>query len=284
VQKPRLLWVDQTVSMKHAELPVAFTESCEIVVCHNVNRIEEMIGSESINGVCFDMDYPDFNSLNLLRQTKIKLPQVPIIFLTLQHSETLAVWSFRSRVLDYLVKPISRGELHRSLQALRYVMDFRVTQRSRTLSNSIAPIPPEIPHTVRSDDVRLLPALYYVQQNFRFKVKNELVSGLCNMSPFRFSRSFRETYGMTFQDYVVRYRILESCRLLKSPNANVTDIAYAIGFNDASYFSRTFRRYIGMTPSSYCAELKNGANIDQDTAIVRSILEMPNDRAAGLIA
>jgi len=132
-----------------------------------------MIGSESINGVCFDMDYPDYNNLNLLRQTKIKLPQVPIIFLTLQHSETLAVWSFRSRVLDYLVKPISRGELHRSLQTLRYVMDLRINQRSRVLTDNLAPIPPEIPHTVRTDDVRLLPALYYVQQNFRFKVKNE---------------------------------------------------------------------------------------------------------------
>jgi AraC-like DNA-binding protein len=270
--------------MKHAELPAAFTESCEIVICHNVNRIEKIVGSELINGVCFDMDYPDFNSLNLLRQTKINLPQVPIIFLTLQHSETLAVWSFRSRVLDYLVKPISRGELHRSLQTLRYVMDFRVNQRSRVLSNNIAPIPPEIPHTVRSDDVRLLPALYYVQQNFRFKVKNETVSELCGMSPFRFSRSFSEIYGLTFQDYVVRYRILESCRLLKSPSANVTDVAYAIGFNDASYFSRTFRRHVGMTPSSYCSEIRNGTYDDQNTDLLRTVLELPIVRAAGYVA
>ena len=270
--------------MKHAELPVAFTESCEIVICHNVDRIERMVGSELIDGVCFDMDYPDFNGLNLLRQTKIKLPQVPIIFLTLQHSETLAVWSFRSRVLDYLVKPVSRGELHRSLQTLRFIMDFRVNQRSRGLSNNIAPIPPEIPHTVRTDDVQLLPALYYVQQNFRFKVKNETVSELCGMSPFRFSRSFHEIYGITFQDYVVRYRILESCRLLKSPSANVTDVAYAIGFNDASYFSRTFRRYVGMTPSSYCSEIRNGTHDDRDTDLLRTVLELPNVRTTGRVA
>lgn len=270
--------------MKHAELPVAFTESCEIVICHNVDRIERMAESALIDGVCFDMDYPDFNSLNLLRQTKINLPQVPIIFLTLQHSETLAVWSFRSHVLDYLVKPVSRGELHRSLQTLRFVMDFRVDQRSRVLSNNIAPIPPEIPHTVRTDDVQLLPALYYVQQNFRFRVKNETVSELCGMSPFRFSRSFHETYGITFQDYVVRYRILESCRLLKNPSTNVTDVAYAVGFNDASYFSRTFRRYVGMTPSSYCSEIRSGIYDDRDTDLMRTVLEMPNVRANGLVA
>jgi AraC-like DNA-binding protein len=270
--------------MMHAELPVAFTESCEIVICHNVNRIEKMVGSELINGVCFDMDYPDYNSLNLLRKTKTKLPQVPVIFLTLQHSETLAVWSFRSRVLDYLVKPVSRGELHRSLQTLRFIMDFRVNQRSRVLSNNIAPIPPEIPHTVRTDDVRLLPALYYVQQNFRFKVKNETVSKLCGMSPFRFSRSFHEIYGITFQDYVARYRILESCRLLQSPGANVTDVAYAIGFNDASYFSRTFRRYVGMTPSSYCSKIKGGMFDDLDTDLLRMNLELPNVQPTARLA
>jgi len=267
--------------MKHAELPVAFTESCEIVICHNIDRVDEMIRSESIDGICFDMDYPDYNSLDLLRKTKIKHPPVPIIFLTLQHSESLAVWSFRTRVLDYLVKPVSRGELHRSLQTLRFVMDLRAYQGVRALSKNVAPIPPEIPHTMRTDDVQLLPALYYVQRNFRFKVKNETVSELCGMSPFRFSRSFREIYGITFQDFVVRYRILESCRLLESPSANVTDVAYAIGFNDASYFSRTFRRYVGMTPSSYCSEVQNGTYDDRNTDSLRTVLELPNHRATG---
>jgi AraC-like DNA-binding protein len=187
-------------------------------------------------------------------------------------------------VLDFLVKPVSRGEFHRCLQTLRYVTNIRATQRARTLGDNIAPIPPEIPLTMRTDDVRLLPALYYVKHNFRFKVRNETVSALCDMSPFRFSRSFHETYGITFQDYVVRYRILESCRLLRSPNTNVTDVAYAIGFNDASYFSRTFRRYVGTTPSNYCAELRDGADSYPDTAYMRALLNLPDDRTAGRAA
>lgn len=278
--RPKLLWVDLTVSVKHAELPVVFTESCDIQICQDIGRINENIEDSSINGICFDIDYPDHNALDLLRKTKIRYPQVPILLLTLQHSESLAVWAFRTRVLDFLVKPVSRGEFHRCLQTLRYVTNVRAKQRSRTLGDSVAPIPPEIPLTMRTDDVRLLPALYYVKQNFRFKVRNETVSDLCKMSPFRFSRSFRETYGITFQDYVVRYRILESCRLLKSPSTNVTDVAYAVGFNDSSYFSRTFRRYVGMSPSSYCAEHRDGPNSLHDTAYIRALLSLPDDRNA----
>jgi len=280
MDRPRLLWVDLTASVKHAELPVVFTESCEIEICSDVSRLDETIENSFINGICFDVDYPDHKALDHLRQTKIRYPQIPVLLLTLQHSESLAVWAFRTRVLDFLVKPVSRAELHRCLQTLRYVTNVRVKQRSRTLGDNIAPIPPEVPLAMRTDDVRLLPALYYVKQNFRFKVRNEIVAALCEMSPFRFSRSFHETYGITFQDYVVRYRILESCRLLKNPNTNITDVAYAIGFNDASYFSRTFRRYVGTSPSNYCSEFGNGPGDAHDIDYMRALLNLPDDRAA----
>ena len=280
--RPRLLWVDLTASVKHAELPHVFTESCDVQVCNDPKRLHETIENSAINGVCFDMDYPDHGGLNMLRTTKINFPQLPVLLLTLQHSESLAVWAFRTRVLDFLVKPVSRGEMHRCLQTLHYVTNARASQRCRPLGDNIAPIPPEIPITMRTDDVRLLPALYFVKQNFRFKIRSEKVSGLCNMSPFRFSRSFHETYGITFQDYVIRYRIIEACRLLRNPSMQVTDIAYAVGFNDASYFSRTFRRHMGVSPSAFGTELRNDEDSAVDTGYLRALMSMPDDRPAGV--
>ncbi|MBT8103941.1 MAG: response regulator transcription factor [Gammaproteobacteria bacterium] len=280
MHRPRLLWVDLTVSVKHAELPAAVLESCDVEICSDSGRLDEAIENGTINGLCFDLDYPDHAGLNLLRKTKMRYPHLPVILLTLQHSESLAVWAFRTRVLDYLVKPMSRTEFHRCLQTLRYVANVSATQRSRALGDNIAPIPPEIPLTMRTDDVQLLPALYYVKQNFRFKVRNQEVAKLCDMSPFRFSRSFRETYGLTFQDYVIRFRIFEACRLLNSPNAHITDVAYAVGFNDASYFSRTFRRYVGTSPSDYCAEFRDASERPPDTDYIRALLNLPRARPA----
>ncbi len=276
----RLLWVDLTVSVKHGELPTAISEFCDIEICSDARQLNQAVERGSIDCVCFDLDYPDHGGLNLLRKTKMRFPQLPILLLTLQHSESLAVWAFRSRVLDFLVKPVSRGEFHRCLQTMRYVKKVSVDQRCRVQGDNIAPIPPEIPLTMRTDDVGLLPALYYVKQNFRFKVRNEAVSKLCDMSPFRFSRSFHETYGITFQDYVMRYRILDSCRLLQDPNSNITDVAYAVGFNDASYFSRTFRRYIGMTPSSYFSACEGEGVGAADPNFLRAALNLPDDKAA----
>lgn len=277
MRNPVLLWVDLTVSSRHAELPDVFTESCDIRICSNPNLLFEDIEKGGINGVCFDIDYPDRHGLELLQKTKSSFPSLPVLFITLQHSEALAVWAFRSRVLDYLVKPIARRELQRSLQALRRMSDVCPTQRGRKPLDFLADIPPEVPHRSRVNDVSLMPAVYFVKQKFRERIRSEDVAAACEMSTFRFSRAFHETFGLTFQDYVLRYRILEACRLLRHPEASVTKVAYSVGFNDASYFSRAFRRFIGTSPSAYHAEFEVEES-ELDMSSIRLMLKLPDAR------
>lgn len=275
MRKPVLLWVDLTISSRHAELPAALSDTCEIRICTRPGDLFDDIDRGGINGVCFDMDYPDRRGLDLLSKTKSRFSSLPVLFLTLQHSETLAIWAFRSRVLDYLVKPVSRQELQRSLVVLRRMTDISPAQRARKPLDMPVPIPPEIPHCSRLDDVALLPAIYFVKRKFREKIRSEEVAKACGMTTFRFSRSFHEAYGLTFQDFVLRYRILEACRLLRHPNSSVTEVAYAVGFNDASYFSRVFRRFIRTSPSAYHSEFE----LDQSElhiSSIRSMLKLPD--------
>lgn len=258
-----------------------FTDACDIVVCPNPGELDAILQRGGFSAICFDVDYPDHRSLSLLRSTKRRFPAMPIIFLTLQHSESLAVWAFRSGVKDYLVKPVSRTELHRCLRTISHASECRRQQDKRHTSTVAAPIPPEVPQANPKIDSRLLPAIYFVKQNFHYKIRSEAVADLCKMSPFRFSRSFHETYGLTFQDFVVRYRILEACRLLDNPNVNITDVAYAVGFNDGSYFSRTFRRYVGQSPTDYCAELQAGGAVASDIYMLGAKLGLPEQTVAG---
>lgn len=276
MRKPVLLWVDLTISSSQAELPDVFTDACEIRSCDNPNELFQEIEKGGLNGICFDMDYPDRHGLELLRKTKSFFPSVPVLLVTLQHSESLAVWAFRSRVLDYLVKPVSRREFDRSVKALGCMSTVSPRQRSRAPLDFSVPIPPEIPHRMRADDTTLLPAIYFVKQKFREKFRSEEAAEACGMSTFRFSRAFHEAYGLTFQDYVLRYRILEACRLLRSPGANVTKVAYSVGFNDASYFSRAFRRFIGASPSAYAGEFAPEAELDMSS--IRVMLKLPATR------
>ena len=56
----------------------------------------------------------------------------------------------------------------------------------------------------------------------------------------------------------MRHRILEACKELRHPNIAVANVAYSVGFNDPSYFARVFRRYIGLSPSEYCEQIRHG--------------------------
>lgn len=56
---------------------------------------------------------------------------------------------------------------------------------------------------------------------------------------------------MTFREFLIKYRIERAKELLHNPEIAVTDVAHLIGFTDASSFTRLFRRYVSMTPSSY---------------------------------
>ena len=97
----------------------------------------------------------------------------------------------------------------------------------------------------------VLRAPQFVQQHFHEKFPASAIAKFCGLSRFQFSRSFHHVFGVTFREYLLRYRIREACVRLIRTTAPVTEIAYAVGFHDGSYFARMFRRYTGMLPSQY---------------------------------
>ena len=134
-----------------------------------------------------------------------------------------------------------------------------------------APLPPSIVSNVARQDVSLEAALYFVEQNFREKIRAEEVAKLCGMSSFRFSRTFKEKYGIAFRDYVVRYRLRQAHKMISEQNASVTEAAYAVGFNDISYFGRMFKRHFDVSPS----ELTNVLPDAPADMSITSILKLP---------
>lgn len=69
------------------------------------------------------------------------------------------------------------------------------------------------------------------------------------MSPSHFCRVFKLENGMTCVDFMLQKRIGQARTLLAT--TSVKETAFAVGFNDPSYFSRVFRRQVGFCPSEY---------------------------------
>ena len=94
-------------------------------------------------------------------------------------------------------------------------------------------------------------SIAFVTDRYHEKFAASAVAEHCGLSRFQFSRNFHSTFGITFREYLLRFRIREACRRLAAGEQSVTGIAYAVGFHDGSYFARMFRRYVGVLPSQY---------------------------------
>jgi len=249
----RMLWLDLTVSIKETEAQAAFRPWCDVIHCvDDIERLDDVLAlkESQCDLVCFDFDYPDRAGLRLLRSTKAGYPSLPILMLTVQHSEALAIWAFRSKIWDYLVKPVHKREVERCLVGLSRALGQRDAQAPRKPATQPDRIPQEITLELASEKPGLGPAIRHIERHFRTSIRSESIAACCNLSPFRFSRLFKETFGMTFRDYLISYRLREAYRLLENPKITVADVAYAVGFNDPSYFARVFKQRVGVAPSS----------------------------------
>jgi len=258
--KPNFLWVDLTVTTNESELSPIFDEVFEIRTCVDDRRPEDEIDRMSPAGVCFDFDYPDRYLLIQVVELKRRFPSIPMLVMTLQHSEALAVWAYRNGMLDYLVKPVPEIELRSCIERVIKVHELKDGQRCRQHSLERSPMPHDVPTSTRSIEAKLAPSIYYVQQNFGRHIYSAVVARLCSLSATHFSRAFKQAFTMTFQEFLLRYRIAEACRQFRVPGAAISDVAYGVGFSDASYFSRVFKRYVGVPPSEYCSLLDTTDN------------------------
>jgi len=77
------------------------------------------------------------------------------------------------------------------------------------------------------------------------------LSKQAGLSPYHFLRVFRKLTGVSPHQLLLRMRLNAAARRLRQGSEPVTDIAYAVGFEDLSNFVRTFRAEFGVSPSRY---------------------------------
>lgn len=100
------------------------------------------------------------------------------------------------------------------------------------------------PRTIRK-------ALIYIEKNFMNPLSLDEVANINAMSRYHFSRIFKVKTGFTFKDYINTKRIHRAKYLMKYEDMNITEAAFAVGYNDLSYFSRLFQKHEGLSPSQY---------------------------------
>ena len=93
--------------------------------------------------------------------------------------------------------------------------------------------------------------LQYISENYSNNINLDSLAHIAGMNPKYFCRYFRSMTERTPIDYLNYYRIECACELLSTKDVTIREVAISCGFNDESYFIKTFHKYKNITPKQF---------------------------------
>lgn len=105
--------------------------------------------------------------------------------------------------------------------------------------------------TEPNPDNRLQPAMDYMHSNFTNKITVSVLARKSYMSESAFYKYFKERFGTTPQQYILRLRIDHAKKMMSDSSISIQEVGYGSGFNSLNHFIKIFKRMEGVTPGSY---------------------------------
>lgn len=203
--------------------------------------------------VISDVMMPKMNGLEMCRQLKddLQTSHIPVILLTAKNTVENQLEGLRTGADDYLAKPFN-------LDILRAKVDNLIASRKqlqRLFRESPTAQPVDVAPNVR-DQRFLEQAMHAVTENMHLSSfgPKELVKEL-GVSRSLLHKKLTVLAGQSAADFINQIRMKRACDLLKATEMNISEVAYAVGYNDPKYFSRLFSRYYGRSPKDYLKEI-----------------------------
>ena len=173
---------------------------------------------------------------------KLKVLEFVLRAETISYNAGGRTYRFRSRQ-DYL--PAITGMT--DMEMVRGWFIDKMSQAAREVSDNMA---------TQSGGV-ISQAKAYILANYQKEISLDDVSRAVDISPYYFSKIFKEETGQNFIEYLTAIRMEKAKELLTGSGLSMKEICAQVGYADPNYFSRTFKKNVGLTPTEY-KEQQNG--------------------------
>jgi signal transduction histidine kinase/CheY-like chemotaxis protein/ABC-type sugar transport system substrate-binding protein len=191
-----------------------------------------ILGQTRVGLVLLDLMMPEIDGFDVLERMREEetTRDIPVIVLTGQVLNQAEI----DRLDQGVAAVMSKG-LFSSAETLAHL--DAALERRRKLSN-------EAQRLVRR-------AMAYIHEHYAEPISRADLARHVTMAEDYLTTCFHKEVGMTPIAYLNRYRVNQARLILKQSAANITEIATAVGFADSGYFSRIFRREVGLAPEAY---------------------------------
>ena len=226
-----------------------FSGKYHVLTATNGQEALDVVARQTVDLVVSDVMMPEMDGFTLCQRLKgsMETSHIPVILLTAKSDTSDMVTGYRSGAEAYVQKPFDPEVLELQMNNIMQLQKTRQTAVQEATGEA------DIEATSLSDldknFIRQITEL--VDQN----IANSDFSVADITSTLLISRSLLHTKmkslaGMSIGDFIRKKRLDRACQMLRQ-GYNVSETAYATGFSDPNYFSKTFKKHLGINPSEF---------------------------------
>ena len=227
--------------------------------------------------ILMDIEMPGMNGLDAARAVLAQRPGCRVIFVTAYSLFQYAHEAVHLGACDYLLKPVDPDELEASIRrAIRQIEAERRLEALAPVQQEPEPETPAAeeeaePHDESENNQTAMVMAHvrrYLEDNYMFDISLDSVGEILHISPAYLSAQFKKYQKMNFLDCLTELRINAAKELLNDPFRSSAEVASMVGYEDASYFARAFKKRTGVTPTQYRKQAVKAAHDEQQGGLL----------------
>lgn len=248
----RLLIVDDNEDILDF-LYVLFAPSYAVLKARGGEEALRIAANHTVDLIVSDIMMPEMDGLEFCRRLKTDLStsHIPVVLLTAKDMEENVLEGLETGADDYIVKPFSPPLLKARIENL-----LRQRERLRLKFGRDFVLTPKEVRLTSPDEALMQRLVDIMEEHIADSAFN--VNRMCEMvhlSHMQFIRKVRQLTGQKPIDLLKSYRLKRAKDLLKQNKANISEIAYLVGYDLPNSFSRAFKKEFGFSPSEYVESL-----------------------------
>lgn len=194
-----------------------------------------------------DIRMPKMDGITFLKTLREEGNDVPLIFLTAYGEFEYAKQALRYYAFDYLLKPFEDGELEKCVLRAKAEIESESSGRKALEEQKILSVP-----EAGDKSKYIMEALSYIAEHYsEWDISIASISEAIGVSEGHLSHLFKKETDYTVATYITRFRMRSAMKLLEDCKNRVSEVAEKVGYRDVTYFSSTFKKIVGVTPSEY---------------------------------
>jgi signal transduction histidine kinase/DNA-binding response OmpR family regulator len=258
-----LLVIDDNAELRHF-ISLRLSANYRILQAEDGEQGFEMACNALPDLIISDVSMPKLTGYELTSKLKstAATKSIPVILLTAKASKREIVEGFTSGADDYLSKPFDTSELimrvnaqinSRKIIRETIVFEQKLANEKSDVESSI------VKNSTNESNVKKIDFIENINKQVLAQLSDpefsvETLATLLFMSRATLSRKSKDELGISPRVFIIQTRMQHASKLLQEGTLSVSEIAYAVGFESLSYFSKSFKKHTGKTPSEYVSQ------------------------------